>query len=96
MRPPTSTFSWLPLQQEPDLTITGPELIRLLEHHGWEVVRRSRHGVFLSRQATGDDRPRMTVIPTRNRPLSPNVLAQILGPKQTGIGRSGLEAMLGG
>ena len=89
MRPPTSTFYWLPLQQE-------PELIRLLEHHGWEVVRRSRQGMFLSRQVTGDDRPRMPVIPTRNRPLGLNVLAQILGPKQTGIGRSGLEAMLGG
>jgi len=76
------------------LNISGRELIALLERHGWRIMRRSNHGVFLSRQFPGESRPRTTVIPDKPRDLKPGVLAQILGPKQTGLGRAGLERML--
>ena len=76
------------------MTISGRELIALLQRDGWQILRRSNHGVFLSRQFPGESRPRTTVIPDKTRDLKPGVLAQILGPKQTGLGRAELERLL--
>ena len=76
------------------MTISGRALIALLERNGWRILRRSNHGVFLSKQFPGESRPRTTVIPDNRRDLKPGVLAEILGPKQTGLGRAELERMI--
>lgn len=66
----------------------------MLRRNGWTVVRRSRHGVVLERQFEGETRPRRTVISPKHQPLATGTLAQILGPKQTKLGRAGLEDLL--
>ena len=67
--------------------------MRLLEGDGWTRGRRANHGVFFSKQLPGERRPRFTVIPDKSAPLPNGTLAAILGPKQTGIGRAGLQAL---
>jgi hypothetical protein len=37
---------------------------------------------------------RVTVVPMKNRPLTPSLLAAILGPKQTTLGRKGLQRLI--
>ena len=76
------------------MTISGRALIALLERNGWQVLRRSNHGVFLSRQFQGESGPRTTAVPDNTRDLKLGVLAQILGPKQTGLGRAELERIM--
>ena len=68
--------------------------MRLLERDGWIRGRRANHGVFFSKQFPGENRPRTTVIPDKSAPLPNGTLAAILGPKQTGIGRAGLQALI--
>lgn len=68
--------------------ITGKQLIRLLEKDGWVLGRKTRHGVSLSKAFSG--RHRVTVVPDKRRSLVPKTLAEILGPKQTSLGREGL------
>ena len=78
--------------------------MRLLEGDEWIRGRRANHGVFFHKQFPGENRPRFTVIPDKAAPLPngtlPNgtlangTLAAILGPKQTGIGRAGLQTLL--
>ena len=74
--------------------VTGMELMRLLEKDGWDKGRETQHGRFFSRSSPGQARPASTVIPATSRSLAPAVLSRILGPKQTGIGRRGLEQLL--
>ncbi len=66
-------------------------LIKLLRAEGWSE-RQSRHGIFFS-TGTGDNY-RKTTIPLKNIPIPRGVLAQIVGPKQTGWGRRGLDERL--
>ena len=72
--------------------LTGPELIDLLVKDGWQVERRARHGARLSKRFP--EGTRVTVVPTRNDPLPIGTLNAVLGPKQTGLGRDGLLALL--
>ena len=44
----------------------------------------------------GEAMPRSTVIPDKTQPLNQRVLGAILSVKQTGLGRSGLEALIAG
>ena len=76
------------------MNISGRELMRLLENYGWIPGRRSRHGIFYHRQFDNESRPRFTVVPDKPDPLPDGTLGAILGPKQTGIGRAGLQALM--
>ena len=56
--------------------------------------RRANHGIFLYKQFADEGRPRTTVIPDKSAPLPTGTLGAILGPKQTGIGRAGLQVLI--
>ncbi len=73
--------------------ITGNQLIRLLVRDGWVPGRRTRHGIALSKRFP-DGRTRVTVVPDKRSSLPDGTLADILGPKQTSIGREGLVALI--
>lgn len=73
--------------------ITGYQLIRLLKLDGWVPVRDSREGVVFHRRYE-DGTFRSTVVGRKRRPLTDGVLAAILGPRQTGIGRDGLRTLI--
>ena len=75
-----------------NLSVTGRQLINLAIKDGWEIKRRARHGVALTRQFS--DRTRVTIIPDTRAPLDEGTLAAILGTKQMGIGRKGLENLI--
>ncbi len=68
--------------------ISGRQLMRLLRLDGWQAGRRSTHGIVHTKRFS--DRTRVTTIPDKRRPLAAGTLAEILGTKQTGIGRQGL------
>lgn len=74
------------------LSISGKILIKLAVRDGWEVKRRVTHGVSLAKRFA--DRTRVTVIPDSRAPLPEGTLAAIIGPKQMGIGRNGLEDLI--
>jgi len=73
--------------------ITGRQLIRLLIQDGWEEGRRVTHGRSLHK-AFPDGRTRLTLVPDKRSPLPAGTLSAILGPKQTGLGRDGLAALI--
>lgn len=77
----------------PDLpAITGRQLIRLLKADGWTVGRRTNHGISFSK--ADEARNRVTIVPDKRSTLPSGTLGAILGPKQTNIGREGLERLL--
>ena len=76
------------------MSISGQELMRLLERDGWIRGGRRTHGVFYSKQFPGESRPRSTFVPDKATPLPPSTLGAIFSVKQTGIGASGLQALL--
>ena len=69
-------------------TITGKKLIKLLQKDGWIVHRRTRHGVALIKKVS--DHTKVTIIQDTRATLPEGTLSQILGQKQTGIGKRGL------
>ncbi len=76
----------------PSISITAKELRRLLEKDGWEVRRWANHGLAMTKTVT-NGRTRSTIIPRRGI-LAGGTLSAILGSKQTGIGRAGLERLI--
>ncbi len=72
--------------------ISGPELAKLLEKDGWTLDRRSTHGLTYKKMVGGE--LLITTIPSKSRPLCKTTLAQILGPRQTQLGRAGLLRLL--
>ena len=74
--------------------VTGKQLIRLFRRDGWTEVRRVRHGIAFAKPSP-DGRQRITIIPDKRSVLPTGTLAAILGPKQSGIGRDGLAALIG-
>jgi predicted RNA binding protein YcfA (HicA-like mRNA interferase family) len=74
-------------------SISGHELIRVLETDGWIAGRRTTHGIMMTKKFP--DRTRVTIIPTKDKAMPEGTLAAILGPKQTCIGREGFLALLG-
>jgi len=72
--------------------ITGNQLIKLLKRDDWFEVRRTNHGASLAKQFR--TRNRVTVVPTKNESLPIGTLSAILGPKQTGLGKTGLQKLL--
>ena len=73
--------------------ITGEQLLKLLLADGWEVHGRRTHGVAVVKRNPGGI-PRRTIIPLKKRPLANTTLGAILGPKQSGIGRTGLVELI--
>ena len=76
------------------MNVSERELMRLLESDGRIPGRRSRHGIFYHKQFDGEPRPRFTVVPDKSAPIPDGALGAILGPRQTGIGRVGLQSLL--
>ena len=76
------------------MNITGRELMALLEKDGWVRGGMRTHGVFYSKLFPEEARPRSTVVPDISTPLRPSTLGAILSVKQTGIGRTGLQALI--
>jgi len=70
------------------ITITGKQLISLLQKDGWIIRRRARHGLSLSKCVDGTNI--VTIVPYSRAVLPAGTLSAILGDKQTGIGRNGL------
>jgi predicted RNA binding protein YcfA (HicA-like mRNA interferase family) len=68
--------------------LTGPKLIKLLGKDNWQIGRKTRHGLSLTKNIDGWTL--VTVIPTSNAPLDDGTLSAILGPKQTRVGKEGL------
>ena len=66
----------------------------LLEQDGWTSGGRRRHGIFYSKQFSGERFPRSTVIPDKAGPLPEGTLGAILSVKQTGLGRNGLNDLI--
>ena len=73
-------------------SLTGRELIQLLKGDGWVEQRHGRHGIVLNKVVDG--LLRTCVVPNKTRDLPSGTLSQILGPKQTGIGRAKLVEMV--
>jgi len=74
------------------LSISGKTLIKLSVKDGWEIRRQATHGLSLAKRF--GDRTRVTVIPDSRVPLPDGTLAAIIGPRQMGIGRRGLETLI--
>jgi predicted RNA binding protein YcfA (HicA-like mRNA interferase family) len=68
--------------------IRGKQLIKLVAKDGWILVRRTRHGVSLSKKF--GDRAMVTIIPDSRAELDEGTLSAIIGPKQMGIGKQGI------
>jgi predicted RNA binding protein YcfA (HicA-like mRNA interferase family) len=68
--------------------ITGKKLIKLLQKDGWIEHRRTRHGISMIKKISGSTR--VTVIQDTSATLPDGTLSDILGQKQTGIGKKGL------
>ncbi len=76
------------------MSITGHELMALLEKDGWIPGGMRTHGVFYSKLFPGEARPRSTIVPNISVPLQRSTLGAILSVKQTGLGRTGLQALI--
>jgi len=69
--------------------VTGKQLIRLLQKDGWVEKGRSTHGIALQKPGHYP-----TVVPDKKKPIPDGTLGAILGPRQTGIGKKGLAALI--
>jgi predicted RNA binding protein YcfA (HicA-like mRNA interferase family) len=74
------------------LKISGKNLIKLAVKDGWVIKHRATHGLSLAKKFP--DKTRVTVIPDKKALLPDGTLASIIGPKQMGIGRKGLEELI--
>ena len=72
--------------------ISGRQLINLLKRDGWAEGGRTRHGVALTKLVGG--RTKIAIIPDTRASLPKGTLHDILGVKQTGIGKRGLLELL--
>ena len=72
--------------------ITGFQLIHILKSFGFVEHRKAKHGLSLTKK--GVDRTIVTIVPNTNKSLPISTLMQILGPKQTKIGRKGLLQLI--
>jgi len=72
--------------------ISGPDLGKLLVKDGWTPGRVALHGRVFTKTVNGAFR--QTVLSLKKAPLPSGTLANILGPKQTRIGKDGLRELL--
>ena len=75
------------------IVITGKALIKLLLAEGWEIKRRSHHGMWLEKRVDG--RTRHTTVKDNRETIANRTLGEILGPQQTGLGMRWLREKLG-
>ena len=72
--------------------ISGIELTKLLQKDQWLVKGYCRHGMMLQKDI--GERKLITVIPQKSCSLPKGTLSDILGPRQTRIGKDGLLALI--
>lgn len=72
--------------------ISGRKLIKLLKKDGWIPQRRTKHGISLSKKMGNINK--VTVVPDTRAILPEGTLQAILSPKQTGIGKRGLQELI--
>ena len=72
--------------------LSGKKLINLLRKDGWTIGRRARHGITLTKSF--GDHTKVTFVPDTRVSLPIGTLMAILGAKQTGIGRKGLNKLI--
>ena len=72
--------------------LSGKKLINLLRKDGWTIGRRARHGITLTKSFGGYTK--VTFVPDTRASLPVGTLMAILGAKQTGIGRKGLNELI--
>ncbi len=73
-------------------SLSGTDLIKLLKSNGLISKGQSTHGETLYKNI--DNKNVYTTIPKKYKKIPNSVLGQILGPKQTNLGRDGLIAMI--
>ena len=78
----------------PKIQISGQKLIELLLADGWEQVRQARHGIWFRKTVGG--KTRFTTVKDTNKIIPQTTLGQILSKKQTGLGTTGLRALVEG
>ena len=76
------------------MSISGRELMRLLERDGWVRGGRRNHGINYTKWFPGEARPRSTTVPDRSSSLPQSTLGVILSVKQTGLGSAWLRNLL--
>ena len=76
------------------MSVTGRELMRLLERDGWVSGGRRTHGFLYSKRFPGEARPRKPLVPDKSTPLPQPTLGRILGLGQTGLGSAGLRDLM--
>ncbi len=74
--------------------ISGKQLMFLLKKDGWQQGGRRTHAVFFSKRFLNESIPRSTVIPDKSDPLPDGTLGAILGVRQTGLGKPGLQKLI--
>ena len=74
--------------------MSGKELIGLLKSDGWIEKGRVTRGIFLYKQFPGERYPRTTTVPDKTGDLPDGTLGAILGVKQTGLGKNGLNDLI--
>ena len=67
------------------MSITGRELMALLEKDGWVPGGMRTHVVFYSKQFLGEARPRSTVVPDISTALQPSTPGAILSLNKRGL-----------
>lgn len=67
-------------------------MCRLLRKDVWKEVRKSQHGVYRENQE--DNGYRYVVTPVKRKDLPKSLPNRILGSRQSGMGRSGLQEMI--
>ena len=74
--------------------INGNQLIKLLKKDGWIEAGRRNHGIAFRKYFPDEKRTRITIISTHNDTLPKGTLSAILGPKQTNLGKDGLQKLI--
>lgn len=72
--------------------VSGNQLIRLLKKDGWQEGRYATHGRTMTKFI--GNQTLVTFIPEKNDSLPKGTLSDILGPKQTKIGKKGLASLI--
>jgi hypothetical protein len=73
--------------------ITGKQLIGLFRLDGWVDCGRRTHGIAFQKPGS-DGHMRITIIPNKRSPLPDGTLGNILGLKQSCLGRAWLAEMI--
>lgn len=76
------------------IAISGKALAELLLKDGWQIERRTNHGLLMWKMFPGESARRTTIVPDKSKDLADKILGVILGVKQTRIGRKGLQELI--